>query len=214
MVSTDVDLCNHALSYLGESRIAALTEDNERARVCSLLYPQTRDELLAMYQWPFAVGRASLSAVDEENLTMYAYKYALPSDYLKLLDLVDADTYQVISGSRQEIGYYEEPDQYDNAYDKVGVRYQIEGNRLLCNMSPCIIRYVKQIENPGLFPELFVSVIIPSLAAKLAPRLSQNFELGMQMVAISQNAMVQAKAELNKDALTRPPAMRFMTEMN
>ena len=213
MVSTDVELCNHALSYIGESRISALTESNERARICNLLYSQTRDELLAMYQWPFAVGRVSLAAVSEENLTRYLFRYALPSDYLRLLDLVDPDTGKVMGGVRQEP--YPPGDSVETwPYSRNGVRYQIEGNRLGTDESPCIIRYVKRVETPGLFPELFVSAFIPSLAAKIAPRLSQNNQLAGQMLALAQNAILRAKSELNMTALTRPPAQISIVDIN
>lgn len=213
MVTTDVELCNHALSYLGESRIEALTESNERSRICNVFYEQTRDELLAMYQWPFAVGRASLAAVSEENLTQYEYKYALPTDYLRLIDLVDPETGKIMGGVRQEP--YPPGDSVETwPYSRTGVRYQIEGNRLLTDENPCIIRYTRKIETPGLFPELFVAAFIPSLAAKIAPRLSQNNQLAGQMLALAQNAITRAKSELNITGLTRPPAQVNIAEIN
>lgn len=211
MVTTAVELCNHSLSLLGESRIESLTQDLERARVCNLLYPQTRDETLALYQWPFAVGRDSLAAVSETNYTQFDYRYALPSDYIRMIDMIDPDSYKVLSGAR-EIPYIDEDYSWDLA--KVGVRYQIEGNRLLSDQNPCIIRYIKRVTNPGLFPELFVSVLIPALAAKIAPRLSQNVQLALQVSQLAQAALGVAKAELNQTALTRPPAQINVVEIN
>jgi hypothetical protein len=210
MVTTDVELCNHALSLLGESRIENLTQDNERARICNLLYPQTRDELLSMFQWPFAIKRESLAAVSEANLTEYEYRYTLPSDYLRLVDMIDPVTYKILSGQRP-IPYCDERDGWP---EYVGVKYQIEGNRLLTDQSPCIIRYVRRVVNPGLFPELFVSTLVPAVAAKIATRLSQNPQLAMQVSALSGNAFVRAAAELNKMALTRPPAQINIAEIN
>jgi len=211
MVSTDVELCNHALSLLGESRIENLEQDNERARICNLFYAQTRDSLLSMYQWPFAVKRVSLAMVDEENLTAYQHRYALPNDYLKMIDMIAPNGYSVLGGGRYE-PYTNTADTWNTA--NVGVRYQIEGNRLLTDMSPCIIRYTARVVVPGRFPELFVDTLVPAIAAKIAPRLSQNFELANQLSMLSSNAFLRATAELNQDALTRPPRQVNISEIN
>ncbi len=181
MVSTEVELCNQALSHLGESRITDLTEANERARLCNALYDGTRDELLAMFEWPFAIERVALASVSETNLTHYEYRYALPNDFLLLLDALDDENYNVIALAD----------------------YRIEGNRLLCDYSPLYIRYIKRITIPGLMPEAFVLALSLALAAKLAPRLSQNFNLAMQMSTASANALLRAKSELMMAAKPR-----------
>lgn len=181
MIASEVELCNHALSQIGESRIASLTEANERARICNLFYEQTRDELLQMFEWPFAIERVSLASVDESNLTPYDYRYALPNDHLKMLDVLD-DSYAVVP----------DPD------------FLIEGNRLMSDQTPMYIRYVRRVATTTLFPELFASVFILGLAAKVAPRLSQNFQLTQAIAMASSNAFITAKAELTRAATPRP----------
>lgn len=174
MVATEVALCNQALSHLGESRISDLTEATERARLCNELYDQTRDELLGMFEWPFAIERVSLASVSETNLTRYDYLYAKPSDFLRMVDVLDSDNFSRITDAD----------------------YRIEGQRILADYSPMYIRYIKRITIPGHMPEAFVLAFSLHLAAKLAPRLSQNINLASQMAQAAANATTRAKAEL------------------
>ena len=197
MVSSKVELCNHALSYLGESRIASLEEETERARICNLLYGQTRDELLADFEWPFAIKRRALSSVTEENNTKYDYRYALPADYLTLIDVLDSESFKEKTNWRVR--------QYD---------YDIEGDRLLTNLSPCYIKYVYRLDSPNKYPALFDQAFALSLAAKIAPRLSQNFQLTAQIAQYAGISVMKAKAELKRTSVPKPTRKAMFSEVN
>ncbi|RKX94620.1 MAG: hypothetical protein DRZ90_11640 [Spirochaetes bacterium] len=197
MIATKVELCNHALSYLGESRISSLEEGNERARICSLLYGQTRDELLSDFEWPFAIQRRALAAVSEDNPTKYEYRYALPADYLMIIDLLDSDTFTELTNWRTK--------QYD---------FDIENDRLMTDLSPCYIKYVYSLDLPNKYPASFDQAFILSLAAKIAPRLSQNFTLAGQMAQYAAGAVLKAKAELKKASVPRPTRKALYSEVN
>ncbi len=67
-----VQICNIALSNLGEAKIAALTDENERARQCNLRYEDCRDAVLRSHPWNAAVTRAALAA----NVTAPAWGFA------------------------------------------------------------------------------------------------------------------------------------------
>ncbi len=217
-VATEVELCNHALSLIGESRISDLTEANERARICNLLYDQTRDELLASFEWPFAVERKALSAADEENLTPYEYPYVLPPDYLKMLDVLDDQSYRRVMASGYGLGGHVSNMDMFYLSRNVGTHevpfYRIEGNRLYTDFSPCYVRYIKRVTNPVDFPELFVTTFVASLAAKVAPRLSQNFQLAQSMADYAYRAMTTAKSELMKTSKPRPTRNNLWSEYN
>lgn len=197
MLATEVEVCNHALSMLGESRITSLEDNTERARICNVVYDETRDELLADFEWPFAIGRRALAAVSEENLTKYEYRYMLPSDYLMLLDILDDQTYETLEN-----------------YKLKTLDYKIESGRLLTDLSPCYVRYIKQITTPNLYPESFASALVYSIAAKIAPRLSQNFQLAQQMGQMAAGALMKAKADLTKTSIPRPTRYATWSETN
>lgn len=57
---TEVDICNMALGEISDDTITALSDSNEAGRRCTLLYPQARDEVLALHPWRFAMGRTTL----------------------------------------------------------------------------------------------------------------------------------------------------------
>ena len=60
-MSSVVQICNIALSNIGEQRITALTDNNERARLCNLRYDDVRDAVLRSYPFKVAVQRVELA---------------------------------------------------------------------------------------------------------------------------------------------------------
>lgn len=51
----EIDVCNRALQMIGSRNdIAGLTDENEEAKNCNLLYTQIRDQILSMARWNFA----------------------------------------------------------------------------------------------------------------------------------------------------------------
>ena len=62
MYSTDI--CNIALSSIGQGRIDSIDEDSEAARQCKLHYELTRKNLLSSYRWGFAERSEKLARVD------------------------------------------------------------------------------------------------------------------------------------------------------
>ena len=147
MVKTEVELCNQALSRIGEVRISELTDLSEEAYQCNLFYNQTRDEVLRDYTWNFATSRAELAPLSDANLTPFEYKYQLPTNCVNVRILID------LAGE---------------SYSDLEDDYLVEERVLYTNVSPCAIRYTKQIEDPGLFDSGFVEAFALKLASKIA----------------------------------------------
>ena len=59
---TEVEICNLALSHVGDSKITTLTDANPAARKCNQWYAIARDSLLRSYRWNFAMSRDILKA--------------------------------------------------------------------------------------------------------------------------------------------------------
>ncbi len=82
-----IKICNIALARLGEAPIRDFDENNKRARLCSVLYPHSKDYILGRYAWSFAKSvRALQTTTDESNF--YAYIYQKPSDCLMPIDIL------------------------------------------------------------------------------------------------------------------------------
>ena len=87
MSLSKVDICNIALTHIGETAIRALDETNRRARICQTAIDVSIKAVLADLDWTFARRLKALN----ENLDVTAptgyYLYTLPSDCLVPRDI-------------------------------------------------------------------------------------------------------------------------------
>ena len=142
-----VSICNMALSYIGDSAISALDDNNDRARACNLHYEVQRDACLRAHPWNFAKKREELAQDGTWDDDEWTYAYEIPSDYLRMLSPVE--------------NYPGE------------VPYAVENGLILCNDSTLSIKYIAQITDTGYFDALFTDVLAQRLAATLAMALSK-----------------------------------------
>lgn len=87
---TDVDIANMALSYLGDAaNITTLSpaEGSAQADHCARFLPIAKLELLSSFPWSFAVRTTKLAAYSKDEGAKY-YDYALPSDCIRLINLL------------------------------------------------------------------------------------------------------------------------------
>ena len=85
-MASEVDICNLALSHLGdEASVASLDppEGSAQAERCAQFYPIARDTLLESHDWGFAVRRTQLARLDVETWT-WTFGYTRPSEALTL----------------------------------------------------------------------------------------------------------------------------------
>ena len=146
-----VEICNLALSYIGDSSISALSDSNDRARACNIHYEVQRDATLRAHPWNFAIKREALAQDSGWSDDEWTYAYELPSDYLRMLSPVE-----------------EYPGE---------IEYAIENNLVLCNDDTLTIKYIAQITDTGYFDSIFVDVLAQRLAASLAMALSKQKKL-------------------------------------
>jgi hypothetical protein len=81
-VASEIDICNLALSRLGDdATVSSLypPEGSMQAEHCARFYPVARDALLEMHAWGFATRRAQLAQLSG-SWPQWAYAYALPAD--------------------------------------------------------------------------------------------------------------------------------------
>lgn len=153
-MSSSVEICNMALTRLGQARIASLTQTGLEAEMCNLYYDATKKELISSHDWSFAIKRAVLAAESGDNFTEYSYKYALPTDFLKMINLISSEDYSDLTDD-----------------------YRIEGTSLLSNLSPCYIKYIRSGVNDTQFPSQFVQALYLRLASKMCIKLTQDQSL-------------------------------------
>ena len=136
---TDLDLANVALALLGESPLASLSDDRKAATVVAPRIALVRDALLRSHPWNFAITRAALAVVAEAPAFGYSYAFALPTDYLRVMQVNDGRTH-----------------------------YEIERQGpirvLLANDSSVNLRYISRVENPSAWDPLFFEAMAAALA--------------------------------------------------
>lgn len=140
-MASDVQICNVALIKIGQPSILSLTEDSLEARSCNLLYNDIRQEVLRSHLWNFAIKRVELAQSTDTPVFGYNYKYALPSDCLRVLRM-------------------------DPEGDSI--EFKIEDGYLLTNESQVYIRYVSNVTDPNKFDSSFRETLSTRLAAELA----------------------------------------------
>ena len=147
-----VGICNIALSNIGDEKISSLTDNNDRARACNLRYEDTRDAVLRAHPWNAATTRVELAVSTDAPVWGFTYKYALPSDCLRVLDVYDYT-----------------------------VPFSIEGRFLLTDNSTAKLKYIARITDPNVYDILLQQAIGIRLAAEIAEALTGRTELKQEM---------------------------------
>jgi len=144
-MSSNVEICNIALSRIGDTLITDLNENSKQARTCKLLYEPERDLLLHSHYWNFAMKRKSLAQLSEAPDFEYDYQYQLPTDYLR-----DRELYESTAN------------------------YVIEGDRLLINEDVVYLKYIARITDPNKFNPAFLICLALKMGAELSIRLADS----------------------------------------
>jgi hypothetical protein len=84
MATSEVDICNMALGFLG----ATLIMSREESQPCETNYETTRDSCLEDYNWSFATKRVVLSSQHlSEPVFGYTKRFLLPTDTIRVVEV-------------------------------------------------------------------------------------------------------------------------------
>lgn len=174
MATTDVDICNRALSRLGtRATISALDENSTEARTSSIWYGATRDVLLRSHDWNFARRRVIL-AEQGTVPTGWSFRYALPTDCIRLLRLSAA------------------------APAGGAVRFEVAGDStsrfVLCDEPAAEAIYTARVDDPNLYDAGFASALVDQLAAHIAYPITQKTETAVRLAQMARTALADAMA--------------------
>ncbi len=173
-MTSEVDICNYALNEIGESQIISLTEDSKAARLCNLVYNDTRDAVLRAHPWNFAVKRETLAMLAATPSFEFDYQFQLPADCLRVLKTDDDLT-----------------------------PHRVEGKKLLSNNDVVKIEYIARIEDTTQFDSLFVECLSVRIGAKLAFNLSDNNAMTQLLEQKSRDRIKQARSMDGQEGIPR-----------
>lgn len=136
------DLLNDSLGQIGEQPITAIDDGLNNANYCGRFYPSLLDSALQAHDWKFAQAQAELAQDTATPLYNYSYSFALPSDYLKMV-------------------------QYNGWAVPWGSRFKRFGAHLYTNDSQVYLTYIQRITDPNLWSPMFYQYLAAHLASKL-----------------------------------------------
>lgn len=187
-MATDIDICNLALSQLGEEgEITGLNppDGSEFAAQCSRYYPVALRKLFEEFDWGFAQARFKLNELSNYDKTLYSYAhaYALPSDCVRVVRVSKANDPDktIINPANTEF-----PKNFEVMYSRT-----TDNRILLTNVEDAIIQYTMYKNAPALFPTYFIEALVLALAVYLVGPLKRS-DPASQMATNLRQAYEQA----------------------
>lgn len=160
-MATEVDICNLALSRLGDRATVSSIDPPEgsaQADHCARFYPMARDAVLSTFPWRFATVRTTLARLTSTPVgEADAHYFQMPSDCLRLINVGDTS----IDKTNCKRGIFKPQLAY--TIEQVGT-----SNALKCRASDVWIEYVSAKTPAANFPSDFADCLAWLLASYLA----------------------------------------------
>ena len=167
MAST-IDIVNRALVLLGAREIMSLTQASTEATVASNCLPLARDYVLRAYPWSSLKKRAELVELSTKPINGFQHQFQLPNNCLRVIELH--------SPSAHKVGFWE-----------------IEGRKLLCDVSPVSIVYLADDVAEEDFNTQLINALVYRLAGDMAYALTQSNSALGNFHGLSQQSIDEAR---------------------
>lgn len=171
---TDTELANNALRLVGHTTIDDIdSTSNETAITCKQLLASCRLYMLRDNTWNRAKKRVTLSADPTVPAFGFNYRYALPSDCLKVIETNDD-----------------------------GYGFAVEGQYLLTDAPTLSIRYIMDIPVSS-FDAMMATTLETLLASRLSSALFENDTMAQKKYELYQMIRNDAKATDGQEGSAR-----------
>lgn len=199
-MSSEVAICNIALSRIGAYPIANFTDASKEARECNTLYTYIRDSVLRDHKWSFATKRTILAELNE-TCSGYDYVYAYPSDCLVAHEIYN-DT-----GDLSGVAYDYTTDTY---YPTGKIEFEVASSStltnkiILSNKEAAELIYTARITDTNMYDTIFIDAFAYRLAAELAITIKGSGQLTQSLYQLYMNRIGQAKAVSANEGFRKP----------
>lgn len=164
-MSSETDVCNTALALLGKRRIQSINDESDRAEHCRKHLHSTRRELLEAKSraWKFSLRRRKLARSTVTPAFEFLYYYTLPADFLRVFACSDDPLLR-------------------QRFTTDGAMFKIEsdeqaGRVVASSREDLYLRYVADITDVTLMPEMFRTAWAALLASRIVLPLTSSTEL-------------------------------------
>jgi len=158
-----IEIINVALSRIGANELTSLDDGTAEQKLAVNLWSIARRACLRDHPWNFAIRDIELNQVSEYVPFEFQYRYQLPSDYLRLLQL------------------------YGNPV------FKIQGRAILTNERTCKIKYVSDVVDSSEWDASFDDLLAQRLAADMAYALTKSQATADSMFAIYDRKLKSAR---------------------
>jgi hypothetical protein len=192
------DLVNMALDSIGYTRhIADIYEGSAAARVALAYYGQTRDELLSLGEWPFALREVALTAVGGQTPpSPWQNEYQYPADCLRIRYIRPGPlTGGTRSTDPQPVLFRPWNDQ----------RPGTPVMAILCDLATPVLIYQGKVTDPGTWTPEFIRAFVGALAKKLSFGLLKSAEIIKGRIGLAE----QDFADGSVDGMSAPQEARI-----
>ena len=161
--NSKIQICNTALSLIGENVIRSFDEENSRARLADRMYDTVQMYVLSLFDWPFARAFRQLNRLDPAAIQDVFYgsmpqgmhAYALPSDCAVPRDLHPRGT---------------------------NIPWTVIGEALATPATDNVhLHYTRKEVNPARFSDTYINAVVELLASRLANPLKQDKALAKDL---------------------------------
>ena len=201
-MATSVDICNLALSILGDSGTVTSVnppDGSDQSGHCARWYPVALRRILESNAWSFATKRIKLTKLNNVDIAGYGYKwaYALPSQLLRPLKIEPEDF--LFGGASPDrcpaLGRFE-----------LGLIENDTHRVLFCDIDNPVLTYVSYVDNANLFPGYFIDALMLLLASYLYGPVKRSDSTSQTVVGIMkqyETALSKAKTEDAQTSMRR-----------
>lgn len=186
---------NKALTQLGVTNIASLTEDSEAANKVSLLVDCLRQSLLRSHYWKFATFQDTLVLLANETPMGFAYLYTYPSMCMMVRRIFDDNSATPGNDPLMDYRYYGDLWVYHHPefrYKQI-ISPSTLTKSIACNVNPAYIEYTYDITDPTFWDQSFYDCMVFSLAAELCVPLTGKPDLAKDLRSQAVAYITEAK---------------------
>lgn len=182
-----VDICNLALGSLGLEPINQLSDDNQRARTCTLFYDKVRINYLTEHDWSFATSIVELvsETTEIDGYGWAEYKFSYPTDCIKAQRVTDGEN------------GIEYPFVIRNA-----VIATIDTKLIFANLEKAFLEYTFDAEDTDEYSSPFYMALSEKLAYQISWPLTKDLKIKDQAL---QNFLIADSQAKQKDSSEQLP---------
>ena len=172
-MSTETQIANIALSWLGQDLINSLNDNQTEAKVMNANYASSRDKVLADHAWTFALRREVLAPIAAPSAFGTPNQFLIPSDVLRVQRVY-------------------RPNTASQTNDLMNARWVREGQYILSREEQVWAHFIFRETNSDRYSPGFVHALAARLASDTAMVFTENRLMFEQMEALYNDKLADA----------------------